>query len=96
MKIIAKTESGWLMDATNDEIATLQGFSRVDKRFKFPEPGQEFSITDTYDILANLSYDRDIKDIAYAHESLGKLHDWLKNYKSKFKEKSKVLQFESR
>ena len=48
MKIIAKTEFGWLLDGTDDEIATLQGLNRIDKRFHEPKAGDEFQITEIY------------------------------------------------
>ncbi len=94
MKIIAKTESGYLIDVTKDEIATLQGISWVDKRFKEPKAGDEINITRVYDILANLSYDNDIKELKLASKQLEKLGEWLANYKSKLKETSKELKYQ--
>lgn len=96
MKIIAKTKDGYLIDATDSEVATIQGLSWVDKRFKYPNPGDEIQIEEIYSTVANLSYDDDVKRLGETIEGLSKLHNWLKIYKEKYKDAAAQLKYQSK
>ena len=85
MKVIAKTKDGYLMDVNREEIATIQGMSWVDRRFKYPEAGDEFDISKVYSIVSNLASDYDIKNLAEFSKQLNETSKWLSNFKSKLK-----------
>jgi carboxylesterase type B len=94
MKIIAETKDGYLVDMDKNEIATLQGISWVDRRFKSPKPGDKVDISRVYETVASLSYDQDVIEIERYGNQLLKASSWLKNYKEKQKEHTKELKYQ--
>lgn len=95
MKIIAQTATGYLVDVSKDELATVQGMSWVDVRFKNPKAGDEIDINEVYSLLCSLTNSNDIKELSRISENCGKISNWLETYKAKL-EPVKTLKYQSK
>jgi hypothetical protein len=55
MKVIGKSESGYILEASNEEVANLTGYySTYDKDYKRPNCGDNIQINSMYKQLYNL------------------------------------------
>jgi hypothetical protein len=55
VKIIGKSESGYILEASNDEVANLVGYYSIyDKDYKRPNCGDNIQISSMYKQLYNL------------------------------------------
>jgi hypothetical protein len=83
MKIIGQQEYGWILTATNEEIANFIGFySSYDRNFSRPKIGDEVLVSAVYEQL---------KGFARAKQQLDKFAAELRNIADALEIKSPLL-----
>lgn len=83
MKVIGITTNGFLIEASKEEIANLQGICYVDSRFKYPSAGDEINISDVYRKIQSMAYanrfESALSEAENAVKTLTLLTEWAKN-----------------
>jgi hypothetical protein len=96
MNVIAQTKDGFLVDMTKNEIASIQGLSWVDKRWKFPQAGDSIEISEVYDIVSDSFTKHEINQIKSQLDTLTKFYNWITAVHEKLADKKESLEYQPR
>lgn len=99
MKLIAKTEKGWLVDVTEDEIANVQGLpSTTDERWNYNlKPGDVFDVSKLFTgiyALANMS--ENLRQLGYIKDNFEKIEEYAKAVGIEFEDATKSSKYQPR